>query len=299
MLSRRRPLGYTLAELIVAMVIGGIVLALLTAIAARQYRALADLADYAALGQQIQDARTILPSQLRGLSPLGGDIRDARDTAIEFRSTIAAAVICDTSANTVVLSPASANAPPLAAISQTLEAGDSAWIFAPGDSIETWMPARITHVATSAGRPCAPLGPALDQSQRAQPRLALTLSTSPRVSAGIPILITRRVRYSLYRASDGLWYLGQRDWNNAGGYLNIVQPIAGPFLSPAQNGLRFTYLDTNGAAMNSPVADPRAIGAIQLEVRGQTRNPARTLAAAGDRSRRPDSATALISLRNR
>jgi hypothetical protein len=218
---------------------------------------------------------------------------------VEFRSTIAAAVVCDTSADTIILPPPTANSPTFSSIGQSIEAGDSAWTLALNDSSESWTPARITYVSTAPAGQCAPSGPVLDASQRSQPRSVLTLSPSPHVTPGIPVRITRPVRLSLYHASDGFWYLGQRDWNNDGGYLNIVQPVAGPFVSPAQAGLRLTYLDANGIAIPSPVADPRSIAAIRIEFHGQTRDPRRTLGAAADRSRRTDSVTALISLRNR
>ena len=281
------------------MTLGGLVLALLTAIAARQQRALADLADYAALGQQIQDAHAIVRSGLQGLAPLEGDIREARDTAIEFRSTIAAAIVCDTSAGAVILPPTSDTAPAFASITQSVEAGDSAWMLTPDDSSDVWTAARITYVAAASAGECAPLGPALDPSQVARPRVALTLSPSSRAAPGVPVLITRPVRYSLYRASDGFWYLGQRDWNNTGGYLNTVQPVAGPFLSAAQGGLRLTYFDTSGRTIASPVAGLRSIAAIRLDVRGQTRNARRILGAATDQSARTDSASANLWLRNR
>lgn len=299
---RRPPAGYTLTELIVAMTVGGLVLAILAATAAHQQRALGDLADYAAVGQQIQDARAILASGLRGLTPADGDIRDARDTAIELRSTIAAGVVCDTTGNTILLSPPSAAAagvPTFTSVSQSIEAGDSAWALTPSGSSESWTPARITYVATSPGRQCATLGPILDASQLAKQRIALTLSPPLQAAVGVPVRITRPVRYSVYRASDNLWYLGERDWNNAGAYLDIVQPVAGPFLPPAQNGLRFTYLDTSGATIATPVAAPRSIASIRIDIHGQTRSPRRTLGAASDRSRRTDSAAIVISLRNR
>src|SRR5439155_17735466 len=98
MLSQRvvRRRGVTLIELIVAMVVGGVALALIASISVRQQRLYADLADRAALASQLRQASTVLPIELRGASSAGGDIREARDTAIELRASIASAVVCDT-----------------------------------------------------------------------------------------------------------------------------------------------------------------------------------------------------------
>src|SRR6185437_16130443 len=49
--------AYTLAELLVALTIGGVMLAIVTNIAVRQQRAFADLADAAALSAQLHDVR--------------------------------------------------------------------------------------------------------------------------------------------------------------------------------------------------------------------------------------------------
>jgi hypothetical protein len=272
MLSRR---AFVLAELVVALTIAGITMAIVTSIAVRQQRAFADLADQAALGAQIQDARAIVPIDVRDASPTLGDIRDARDTAVDFRATIASGVLTDTAPGTIILALATSGAGTLLGIAQPIEANDTVWVLAPNDSGEDWRPFRVTSVSSGGAR------------------TSLTVGTVPSPAVGMPIRVTRPERYSLYRASDNAWYLGLRDWNNTTLRFNTIQPVAGPFLAPSQGGVRFTYLDSTGAPMPTPVADRARITAIRLDIRGHTRNPPRTLGNGFD------SAGSVVMLRNR
>src|SRR5262245_17958001 len=88
--------GVTLVELVVTMAVGGLALSLIAAVCLRQQRVISDLSHAAALTAQLRDAAAILPIDLRALSSGLGDIRDARDTSLEVRATIASAVVCDT-----------------------------------------------------------------------------------------------------------------------------------------------------------------------------------------------------------
>lgn len=107
------------------------------------------------------------------------------------------------------------------------------------------------------------------------------------------------MRYSLYRASDGDWYLGAREWNPVAVRFNTIQPVSGPFLSPSLGGLAFRYLDTLGSSLATPVVDTRAIALVRIELRGQTKNASRALSAAGPPGKRSDSLSLVVLLRNR
>ena len=93
---------------------------------------------------------------------------------------------------------------------------------------------------------------------RRLPRAIVALDTPPAFASalGIPVRITRPRRYSLYRASDGLSYLGERDWNPGALRFNTIQPVSGPFAPAAEHGLVFRYLDSTGASLVIPVANP-------------------------------------------
>jgi hypothetical protein len=124
-------------------------------------------------------------------------------------------------------------------------------------------------------------------------------SLSPATALGAPLRVTRPLRYSLYRGTDGHWYLGQRDWNSATATFNSIQPVSGPFLSPALGGLSLRYLDSAGATLSTPVTNTRGIAAVQVSLRSETKSAMRALASAAQRGTRVDSAALWILLRNR
>ncbi len=302
--GRRR--GFTLLELIVVMIVGGIALGLLAGISMRQQRAVNELADAAALSSQVHDAAAILPIDLRGASAADGDIREARDTAIELRTTIASAVICDTGAAALVLSPAIDAPDTYAGTVASIAVGDTAWLLVPGDSLDSWRPYRVASSGAAPAGTCLALGPRLSSPARAQSRTSLALAESPPLASlvGVPLRVTRPARYSLYRASDGAWYVGERDWNTSSARFNTIQPVSGPYLSALQGGLRFQYVDSSGRALASPVTDTRAIGRVRIDIRGQTRGVAQVLGAASRGgaaapTRRTDSSSTVVLLRNR
>jgi hypothetical protein len=295
MLTRR---GATLIELLVTTIVGGIALTLVAAICVRQQRIIADLAHATALTGQLRDASTILPIDLANVGSAAGDIREALDTAIEIRATIASAVVCDTLASGIVLAPASTGATTYAGFVAPIAAGDSAWVLE-ADSIDVWRPLRIATVASARVGPCDAHGPVLDATTVTSPRVALTLDTASTSNwIGAPLRVTRPTRYSLYRGSDG-WSLGAREWNTTTLRFNTIQPLSGPFLSAAAGGVRFTYFDSIGATLASPVIDPRRIALIRLDFRGRTAQVARAVGAAGPMAQRMDSSSTFVFLRNR
>jgi prepilin-type N-terminal cleavage/methylation domain-containing protein len=298
-----RARGFTLVELLVAMIVAGVVLTLITLTALRQQRLLSDLSDDASLAAQLREAAAILPVDIRALSATAGDVRDARDTALELRATIASGVVCDTAGRSLVLPPATDGADTYASYTSPVEPGDSAWLLTPTDSVDTWQPRAITSVGSAAPGQCAGGGPLLADSVARRPRVQIALDSASAIVVvpGRPLRVTRPVRYSLYRSSDGSWNLGEREWNSAQLGFNGIQPVAGPLLSASARGggLAFAYLDSTLASMPIPLAAPRALAAITLTLRGDTRNAVRALGAARTRGTRTDSISVSVLVHNR
>lgn len=296
---RRR--GFTLVELLVAMIVAGIVLVLITLTGLRQQRLLSDLSDDASLAAQLREAAAILPVDIRALSAAAGDLRDARDTALEIRSTIASGIVCDTVARSLVLPPPAGGADTYASYMAPIEPGDSVWLFTPTDSVDAWQPHAITSVGSGPPGQCASGGPRLADSIVRKSRVAIVLDSASSVVAtpGRPLRVTRPVRYSLYRSSDGSWNLGEREWNPAQLRFDAIQPVAGPLLPASAQGLVFDYLDSTRAPMPTPLATPRAVAAITLTLRGETRNAVRALGSRRTRGKRPDSISVSVLVHNR
>jgi hypothetical protein len=267
--------------------LSAIVLGLVSSIGTRLQRQLAAESARLAVGDQLNSAAELLPLELRSLSPLAGDIAEARDTSLQFRSSLASGVVCGAAGSTLLLAPfltAGARSVALTAVS-----GDTAWLLAPNDTTDRWQPLRIGAVRRANGG-C----PALDASGSAVFDVAhlwsLDVLDPVLASAGAIVRITRPVRYSVYHASDGRWYLGMRTWNVAATQFNTIQPVSGPYEPPGSGGTQFEYFDDAGAAL--PLGtDVSRIARIEVALRGQP-------ATAGAPSA-IDSVRSVIALRNR
>jgi hypothetical protein len=81
------------------------------------------------------------------------------------------------------------------------------------------------------------------------------------VRPGAALRFVRRARYQLYRASDGLWYVGHLDClPSRATPCATIQPVVGPFES---NGVHFAYRDSTGAV----TSDPTRVARIDVHAR--------------------------------
>jgi hypothetical protein len=199
-----------------------------------------------------------------------------------LRAVVASAVACDSATDVVTLAPDAGTLPPLGGIARTIAAGDSLWFL---DSLG-WR-ARGVLAASRVTSGC--LQPATPSA--ATTRLALDGAMD--VGGGTPLRITRHERWLFYRASDGRWYLGFRDWNVAGARFNATQPVAGPFVKALRTGARtgFRFYDALGNALMPDGTNESSIARVRVTALS-------TIAAYGvvDTVRR-DSADAVLARR--
>lgn len=274
MRSMSRPrAGFSLVELLVILVLSTIVMGGLTSVLVRQQRFYRGTADLTETRSQIRQAAAILPSDLRGVSTVGGDIIQMSDTSIVFRATIGQAVACVLAVNSIVIPPVTlSNKNTLASFSSTPQAGDTVFVYDDGLSDaandDVWRGYGITAApttTTATTAPCTSLT-GIDDAATARSSFALDGKLSPTIQIGAPMRFVRRTRYSLYRAADGAWYLGYCAPDCGGA---TPQPIAGPFLpgDGSSAGVSFSYQNDAGSA----TAVPAAVTQVSIVVRGQTR----------------------------
>jgi hypothetical protein len=133
-------------------------------------------------------------------------------------------------------------------------------------------------------------------------KVALDRTLGKYVMVGAPVRFFRRVRYEVYQAPDGNWYLGYSDClRTRDPACSEVAPVSGPYMPytgiAGENGLTFVYYDEAGNILAS-TAQPRLISRIDVVLRSQTANPVtRTGAGAGGHYR--DSLVVSIGIRNR
>lgn len=258
MLSRR---AVTLAELLVALVLAGVLLGMATASLLRQQRSHARVVAVTDGDAQSRAAMLVLASQLALLDPVAGDLASgqAADSAIQFRALVASSLACATEPGTVTLLPESGDSLPLGSTIADARPGDTLWWL--GDTL--WRAAGILSTAaitTACGAPVNSAGMARH----------VVASAPDTIRAGTPVRITRQARFSVYRASDGTWQLGYREWSASTNRFAAPQPVVGPLVPPsASRPSGFRYFDSTGAellAAAGPV-DVRRIARIRLTAR--------------------------------
>ncbi len=309
--------GLTIVELLVAATLGALVVTAAAMLFAGQLRTYLRVRGTSAVQRDLRLGMALLPMDLRGAArrdgtaPGASDFVALTDTMIELRATIASSIICDPGAGKARLILPPANQPDISftAYHASPLPGDTVKVLvrtAAGGNGDRWLTAAVggggmaPDLASTAGRLCA-------GANGANPRLALPLvwAAAPAgptaaeldsVKAGMPVRVLRRVRYALYKAPSGRWYLGYQE-RLPGGAWAEREPVAGPYdaAAGARAGVSFTYFDTLGAALAAPAA-PASVGRIDVTLRPR----AQVRAGAGkDSVVVRDSAVIRVALRNR
>lgn len=270
---RRARHGFSLVELIVILALSAIIMGGLTSVLVRQQRFYRGTADLVETRSQIRQAAGIIPSDLRGVSTVGGDIIEITDTSMVFRATIGQAVACVIVGSAIVIPPVTLqNGNTLASFALSPAAGDTVFVYDDGateaagdDEWEAYGLASSADTTTLTSTACDALTGAGDAGTR---RSTFTLTGTPdaTIQIGAPMRFVRRTRYTLYKAADGAWYLGYCAPDCAGG---TPQPIAGPFLpgGGGTSGVAFSY--QNGAGAVTTIPD--SVAQVGIVVRGQTK----------------------------
>jgi hypothetical protein len=267
--------------MLISLVVMSGVMALAAQVATGQLRFFRSSAELATLRGDASQAGSIAASMFRGLSPQAGDVHVALDSAIEVHVAIGAAVACS-SAEGLITIPASTGPTgnTFAAFSELPEAGDLVFALHADSIGDRWS----THTVAESGTLSTSCG-ALPASTAARfVRLEDPVTLDPAAA----LRFARPFRLSLYRSSDGRWYLGARDWNAESRRFNTIQPVAGP-LGPydrdaSRTGLTFVYRDVSGAELLSPV-DRHRIATITVVSRATS-------------GRFTDSSAVTVALRN-
>jgi len=259
--------GLTLVELMIAMVLVGLMGSLIVGFLLKQQRFYAGTNEILLTRTQVRQGAVMMPSDLRQISAVGGDIYAMTDTSIEFRSVFASSFICASDrANSRISVPplklAKNSALTVWSVQPTV--GDSLALYddnispaAPDDS-SSLHKITVTGIAFSNATPGCTSASGLMKStdvnaSNSSFNFTLSPTQSTTVIAGAAVRFFKKAHYSLYKAADGLWYLGYFDCRfGRVPVCNAIQPIAGPLSpyvagQPQLAGLRFTYYDAAGA----------------------------------------------------
>ena len=280
--------GFTLIELVVAVVLVGFIGMTIINVLVRQQRFYGAASAVMQTRSQVRQAAGILPNDLRGISPAAGDLLAHSDSSIEFYATTGTGVVCESgprvnNVQQLYLLPSDARRGPFTSFAVRPEPADEVSVF--DDTAGTFSPRKRllpvaggTAVAVADPAACA-VSPFLDAAADAgKPRyrvsvdLASGAPASRTVVVGAPVRFLRRVRYSLYASpTDGQWYLGYSE-ATAGG-MSAVEPVSGPYrpyAPDATSGLAFSYYNAAGQLL-APGAPAAAVARIGVAVRALTR----------------------------
>ena len=294
---RQRPSGFTLLELTVVLTLLGLCGTIIGSTLVRQQNFYRGAAELLHAREGVRDAMEVLLADVRGAS-VADTVRMMADSAFEFFTTIGSSVVCAGSSASDVVLPVQRGprGNTLTSFATVPDSGDIAVVY--NDSVgalEPWRRLTITSFAARAsGGSCLGSADAVDRvgyslriaNARVQPK------------PGMPVRFLRRTRYSLYRSSDGEWYLGYRRCNALGvSVCATVQPLSGPYRPysgrSTATGLLFEYFDATGARLSAGAM--ASLARVDVTARAESRQRI----VAGDHvSTFGDSGTVSIAIRN-
>ena len=264
-MSRGRR-GFTMIELLVAIVLLGIVSAALYRVLVNNQRLYMAQTQRIDLSQNIRAAGTILPAEFRELDASEGDITAMSATSISIRAMRWLGFACNLpglggalNAVSVVIRGGAPGQPLFFGARGIDNNKDSVLIYYDGNinsrADDFWATGSITAL---------PNGQNCNDGTNGQ-RLLLNinlLGLGPNVAGAIPLGAPvrgfERVVYQLYQpAGDTSWYVGFQPAGQA------MQPLIGPVL---KNGLTFQYFDANG----NVTAVRNQVARIDITVRART-----------------------------
>ena len=273
MLIARRN-AFSLIELTVVLAIAGILGGSVGLLLMRQQRFYRGSSELIGARQSVRDALEVLATDLRGMS-VTDTARLLADSALEIFSTTGASIVCQVSSASEVGLPAATSGATLTSFATQPDTGDLAVFYVDSGAPETrWRRYRITAFGSRALATTCPSSSGFSHNgdiETGAKGFAITLneSLSVDIHRGSPVRFVRRGRYSLYRASDGAWYLGYRRCNAIGASsCGAVQPLSGPYRpysrDISQSGLVFEYFDRFGGRL---VASPLSLSRVDVTAR--------------------------------
>lgn len=268
--------GFTLAELMIVVVVLGVLMAILTTMFLTQQRFYGDVGETAAVRRELRSGAGVLPLDIRGVSGPGGDIESYNTTRLQVKAPIGSAIVCDIAVDrsSFDILPANLEANTLTSFWTDPVASDSIFVFDDGVSSgaedDVWHRHSIGSVANSSACDVGstPFTTLTSDGAGSKPRTRITLgggaSLASTVQVGSVVRFTRLMEYSLYRpGTTSGYYIGMREHRN--GTWSAITPVSGPYESPLNDGLQFAFYDTLGTAVTSGTAD--RIARVDLELR--------------------------------
>ncbi len=202
--------------------------------------------------REMRHAAAALSAVLRNTH--SNDLHAWNDTLIELSTTIGVAFVCGQySSNSLAVLPSNGTLPTRSTWMDAPEPNDAVHVavYEAGTVNSRRFSGTISGIASS-DTVCASSALKSGMVGKAT-KIELQQSVVGHVIIGAPLIVTRRARLSLYKAGDNKWYIGMR-YLRASGWEG-TQPIAGPFESSTQEGMRIQVIARNGAVLPARVVE--------------------------------------------
>ncbi|MEP6765591.1 MAG: type II secretion system protein [Gemmatimonadaceae bacterium] len=263
--------GNTLVELIVALPIAALLGTVAMGLLLDTHRLARRLQSTTEIARELRQAGAVLTSELRPLT--AANVIAWTDTSFEMHAVVGSGVVCASPApNIIDMMPLGGNDALRTAWFAEPQPGDNVWVTA---SDTTLMPATarwemfaLSSIAATSVSTCTSRALFTNGFGAGSRPIRLTLSAGANATphAGTIVRITQRARYSLYKASDNLWYLGRKSLGPTG--WSTIQPVAGPLDSPPKRGLLVQVRDSVENTFNFGVL--RTPHSVALKLRAST-----------------------------
>jgi hypothetical protein len=251
--AKHRERGLTLAEIMVALVIGLIVIGAVGKIMILQSRGYGKQREVIDVRDTGRGAAALIAWELRHAKNGDSPLIAMNANSLTLRSVQGLGTICAKHATLARYALWRTGGD----IQATTD--DTALVYlAPK---QQWRTLKISQVGTPAA-----LGvPTCSWPGAPTPDLAVEFAVTSKwdtinIMRGAPLRNFRKVEYAEYLA-NGRWWLGRR----IGGAVNY-EPVTGPLLAPGSGGLSFAYYDTFGAV----TANPALVAVVHITMRGQS-----------------------------
>jgi len=299
--GRVKRTGLTLVELLITLALLAVIGTIVSKMMLDQQRFYQRMNEQMGVRRELRSAMSMMPTDMRSLSSVGGDVISFDASTIRFRSTVGASIICAKAApNTLDLPPLDMARTTLTAWYSTPVAGDTIYAFradSMGAGGDSWTAHRVVSITPStalcAGSPY--IDAALDAG-KARYRVVVTPDVADSVKVGAALRFMRSTEYSVVAGESGKYYVGRSEY--LGGAWSVATPVLGPFIAPSMSGtggVRFVMFDSTGAEV-SPAGNKLSISRIDLTLRGEGSNSSGNVAG---KLTSNDSIAFRIALRNR
>lgn len=286
-MTQRR--GFTLIEILIALVIMGIVTGALYRLLNTSQRLTLAQSEQVSLQSNVRAGSLVVPSELRELNTVVGagvgpqnDILDAQLTSVQYRAMRGMGFTCQAPAapvNVITLTSSSWTGLRTPKLDR-----DSLYLFVDGDpndeADDSWQHVAITGVATTANACGAGVAGIVLNVAAVAPAAEV-----PAVPLNTPVRIFEVMELKLYQ-DNGEWWMGARSVKPEA----ALKPVLGPLTT---TGLDFRYLNSAGAE----TADMAAIKSVRLTVRGLTSGAVRA-GGFGATGRQQEELVTQVLLRN-